>query len=276
MTELKPHPLSLIPPPLSPDEDEALGESLEKNGQIEKITIFEGMILNGNHKYRHLIKRGIEPKFEEFIPNGVATPEDFVIAKLEGRHLNIGQRACVAALVSKLKKKDSLQNLKFVGKKWEIPKEDRGRTSVKVSKSLGVGSNSTMKATTLLNNAKQLFDKVYRAEVSLTSAYNEFRRNEGSQRKITESSRINLEAFKGEEVKIPNCFDSREEIDSFIKAMNAHGWILEMRFQDGKLFAHWFGNGYPSVGTNWSHIQPEFEFKRAVVVAAHEKRHKIK
>lgn len=283
MRNLEPHELSLIPPDLTPEEDHALGESLAKNGQIQDIVIYEGKILDGKHKYRHLIRLGIEPRFKEFIPNGVATAEDFVLAQLEGRHLTVGQRACVAAIIAKRNKKDPLANLKYDPTRVKRVGEDKllknnrhwkNRTVNKVAASMGLGSASAMKALVLLNNNKTLFNKVFNGRCSIEAAYQEHRRSMGSCKKMTQNTKVNLNAFKVD-IKIPLCSAYDSEIDNFIKTMNAHGWICEMRLQDGKVYAHWFGNGYLSVGNNWSVIKPEFDRKRAIIVAANDKKDKL-
>lgn len=278
---LKPHPLSLIPPPLTPEEDEALGISLDKNGQLEDIYIYEGMILNGNHKYRHLIKQGKEPRLKEFIPNGV-TAKDFVMAHLEGRNLKPGQKACVAAILSQSEKKDPLDNLvyrrgrnKSKDVETNSKNHDANRTSSKFAKSIGVGLNSITKASVLMKHNKELFQRVYEGKMSVNAGYAQHRMDSGSLKKRTDQTKINLEALKAKMIVIPNCYASNFEIKQFIKTMNAHGWILEMRYQDGKVYAHWFGNGFVTVGTNWSTITPEPDEARAVVVAANDKRSKI-
>lgn len=284
MNALEPHELSLIPPPLTSEEEFALEESLLKNGQIDDIIIYEGKILDGKHKYKLLVKHGKEPRVKEFIPNGV-TAMDFVMARLEGRNLNPGQKACVAAILSQAEKKNPLDNLIYKKGKGKLReggskaekyhRQDANRTCTKVSKSIGIGSNSTMKAIVLMKHNKELFQRVYEGSMSVNAGYNQHRKNTGSLKKRTDQTKTNIEALKSKIITIPNCYASNFELKEFIKVMNAHGWILEMRYQDGKVLAHWFGNGYVSVGTNWSTITPEPGEVRAVVVAANDKRSKI-
>lgn len=286
---LQPHPLALIPPPLTKEQEEALEESLLKNGQIRDIVTHEGMILDGNHKYKLLLKNGIKPRMVEFKPNGCATPKDFVIAMMQGRQIKPSQVAAVAALFHQQVKKYPLENLSYKPdlrslKNKGLSKEEKtrakylSRTYVKIAKEFGVGSVSVSKAISLLNageSGKPYFDLVYSGKLPVETAYNKFRKETGSKMKRAPytgtpwhpETLTNL-------VKIPNCFDAREEIDKFIRVMNKSGWILEMKFKDEKIFANWYGNGFPP-NSQWKDYDGEFEFRRAVVVAANSKRNNI-
>lgn len=275
---LQPHPLSLITPPLTKEEEDALEESLLLNGQIEDITTLDGMILNGNHRYKLLIKNGITPRVKEFHSNGCASAEDFVIAMLQGRNLTQGQKACVLALKNNEIKLTHSSQGKADHKKdpnntvWENRRINR--TYVKLAKEIGVGPTYATQAIALFNNSKKYFKLAFSGEMTLNEAYNKHRKETGSNLRGPRDSTIWNANSLGSVIKIPNCFDSREDIDNFIKIMNNNGWMLEVRFKGGKIYANWFGNGFHA-NRHWEGEIGEFEFRRAVVVAANDKRKNI-
>jgi hypothetical protein len=93
----KPHPLCALFPAMRPCEFDALLLSAEMAGGItEKIVLYEGMILDGWHRYKACIEKGLTPSFEQF--EGPGNPEDFVIDKnVARRHMSDSQSAMVAA-----------------------------------------------------------------------------------------------------------------------------------------------------------------------------------
>ena len=79
MKELKPHPLAEIFPAMSDGEFEELCESINSNGQREPITLLDGMILDGRHRYKACLQVGIDPVTENLASG--RTPAKFVIDK---------------------------------------------------------------------------------------------------------------------------------------------------------------------------------------------------
>ncbi len=93
--EMEFHPLSRLFPLMSDKELKALARDIQAHGQLERITTYEGMILEGRGRYRACRLTGVEPRFEDY---GGDDPLAFVLAKnLTRRHLNESQRAMVAA-----------------------------------------------------------------------------------------------------------------------------------------------------------------------------------
>lgn len=91
------HPLSSAFPTMSEEEHHALRTDIKLNGQQEPITIFEGMVLDGWHRYIACKMLEIEPVFSpEFV---IADPVAFVLSRnMHRRHLTGSQRA--AAVVA--------------------------------------------------------------------------------------------------------------------------------------------------------------------------------
>lgn len=63
---LEPHEICLCFPPMTDTEFEALKADIQVNGLLEKITLFEGQILDGKERYRACLAVGVDPEFVEF------------------------------------------------------------------------------------------------------------------------------------------------------------------------------------------------------------------
>lgn len=85
------HPLSAALPDMTEQEYSELLASVKKIGIQNPIILFEGMIVDGWHRYRASVDLDVDCPFEE-IPENV-NPKDFVIAQLTRRNLTSSQRA---------------------------------------------------------------------------------------------------------------------------------------------------------------------------------------
>ena len=86
------HPLSKAFPAMPSTEYQTLLADIEKHGQRDPITVYDGMILDGWHRYQCLEHLGIEPVTRQ-LPEG-EDPVAFVISRnLHRRHLTASQRA---------------------------------------------------------------------------------------------------------------------------------------------------------------------------------------
>jgi hypothetical protein len=99
-TQFEFHEMANLFPMLDADELKALASDIFENGQRERITLFEGKILDGRNRYIACLHAGVEPLFTEY--NG-RHPVDYVVSlNLKRRHLNESQRAMVAAKLANL------------------------------------------------------------------------------------------------------------------------------------------------------------------------------
>ena len=95
--QLHPHPLATIVPEATNDELHALVRDVLKQGLIEPITLYEGQILDGRHRYEACRRTKTELRTVDF-EGDEAAARAFVVSKnLARRHLTEGQRAIVAA-----------------------------------------------------------------------------------------------------------------------------------------------------------------------------------
>jgi FtsZ-binding cell division protein ZapB len=89
--ELKQHPLSAAFPAMSADDFASLVEDIKVSGQREPIMVFEGMVLDGWHRYQACLQLDFKP--QQFTFSG-DDPVAFVLShNLHRRHLTASQRA---------------------------------------------------------------------------------------------------------------------------------------------------------------------------------------
>lgn len=93
----KQHPLSAAFPAMQPDEYQALIDSIGNIGVQNPITLFEGMVLDGWHRYTAATECGMACPFVEL---GDVDPRDFVLAQNKARrHITLAQLvACVSSV----------------------------------------------------------------------------------------------------------------------------------------------------------------------------------
>lgn len=92
------HPLAEIVPPMTPEEYKKLKENIKAHGQREPITLYEGKIIDGAHRYRACRELGIQPKTRELRDE---EPLDFIISEnVARRHLSVGQIAALAVAMA--------------------------------------------------------------------------------------------------------------------------------------------------------------------------------
>lgn len=93
----KQHPLSAAFPAMQADEYQALVDSIEVIGVQNPITIFEGMVLDGWHRYTAANQCGLQCQEVEL---GDIDPQDFVLAQNKARrNLTASQRAIAVTTV---------------------------------------------------------------------------------------------------------------------------------------------------------------------------------
>ena len=89
------HALSKAFPNLSNEEFTALKDSIKRNGQRDKILLFEDQILDGWHRYRACLELGKEPIFGVFTGDAV---ECVIDKNIHRRQLTASQRAMALAM----------------------------------------------------------------------------------------------------------------------------------------------------------------------------------
>jgi ParB-like chromosome segregation protein Spo0J len=90
------HRLADIVPPMTTEEFAELKADIKAHGLREPVTLLDGKILDGKHRYRACRELGVSVTTREF-PRNDGQPVDFVISEnVKRRHLTTGQKAAVA------------------------------------------------------------------------------------------------------------------------------------------------------------------------------------
>jgi len=156
------HELASLFPILPLNEMLQLEDSVRAHGLQHPITLFEGKILDGRHRYEACLTSGVKPRFDTYRGDD---PLNFVLsANLHRRHLDSAQRAMIAAKLETLKQggdRKSAQinqnaNLHF----------DRS----KAADALSVSPRAVATASKILDESPKLAKRVANGEISLHAA----------------------------------------------------------------------------------------------------------
>jgi ParB-like chromosome segregation protein Spo0J len=92
------HPLSAAFPSMTPEEYQSLKDSIDVNGVLNPITIHEGMVIDGWHRYKAAMELGMdcpETELDDWVD-----PKEFVLAQNKNRrHITMSQLAMATAAV---------------------------------------------------------------------------------------------------------------------------------------------------------------------------------
>jgi hypothetical protein len=105
--QLRFHPVAEIFPLMAGAEFDALVEDIREHGLHEPIVVVGDAILDGRNRWRACQTIGLEPQTVEWSGDGSAL--DFVLSRnLHRRHLNVSQRALIAARMANMRREDTL------------------------------------------------------------------------------------------------------------------------------------------------------------------------
>jgi len=160
---LTPHPTAEIFPMMATADFDALVAGIEQNGQLEPIVTYQGMILDGRHRYRACQQLGRKPNTTEWDGNG--SPESFVISKnLWRRHLTVSQRAITAAKIASFRRGGDRRS-------DQAEKFPLDRSQKKVAEMLNISDRSVRFADTVVTDGvPELVQAVERGEIALADA----------------------------------------------------------------------------------------------------------
>ena len=92
------HPLSAAFPAMTPEEFQELKDSIENIGVQNPITLLDGMVIDGWHRYSACLELVMECPVVELAPD--TDPRDFVVAQNQARrHITKGQLIAAASKV---------------------------------------------------------------------------------------------------------------------------------------------------------------------------------
>lgn len=182
-TTLQPHKLCELIPEMTDAEYSELREDIQRNGQLEAITLYEGQVLDGRHRARACAEIGIEPWTREY--HGT-TPAEYVIAlNVHRRQLTTGQKAEIARLaMPALQEEAKARQQSGLRQGTEpAPAESRGRqlTSTGSDRTpraadlagelVGVSGSAVSRIIKVADERPDLHQKVKAGEMTVNAAY---------------------------------------------------------------------------------------------------------
>ena len=182
---MHPHPYSLIFPSMSREEYSQLSTDIAKNGLLEPITVYQGMVLDGRNRDIICHNLGITPKIVEFTGTDQQAL-DFVISKnLHRRHLSASQRAMVAtsflvhfeeigkqAMCAGGGDKKSPENRRNGSGVAILPHPipDNNKSRAKAAKAVGVAPSYVSDAKTIAIKSPAMAERVKTGEITIPKA----------------------------------------------------------------------------------------------------------
>lgn len=100
------HPAAALFPMMKREQFDVLVADIRRQGQLEPVILYKGMVLDGRNRLRACEELDIEPRVVEWSEQG--DPLDIVISlNLSRRHLTTSQRAMAAARLANMKVGDN-------------------------------------------------------------------------------------------------------------------------------------------------------------------------
>lgn len=101
--QMEPHELSAVFPGITWTAFQDLAKDIERNGLFTPITLFDGKILDGLHRYCACLHAGVASEFQQF-SGSYEEAKRFVISQnLRRRHLTSGQMAMFIAQIADMR-----------------------------------------------------------------------------------------------------------------------------------------------------------------------------
>jgi DNA-binding Lrp family transcriptional regulator len=107
------HPLASMFPMMKGEEFDAFVADIETHGLHERITLYQGKILEGRHRYRACLRAKVEPRFKQFKGDDAAATAFVVSRNIHRRHLKPKEKR---DLLEKLLKADPQKSNRQIAK----------------------------------------------------------------------------------------------------------------------------------------------------------------
>lgn len=163
MSDLKQHPLSAAFPPMLETDFQALKDSIENIGVQNPITLYEGMVIDGWHRYSAATAAGLDCPMVDL---GDVDPRDFVLAQNKARrHVTQAQLALATTAVFAWK---PAGNPAFSQSDTECP---IGKSNAQLAEAAGVSEMTIKQAKAVQTKAApEVVEAVKRGEIGLPKA----------------------------------------------------------------------------------------------------------
>lgn len=172
------HPICAIFPSMPDADMAALAESIRLNGLRHPITLYQGQILDGRHRYHACKAAGVEPRYQQFTGDDAGALALVIDENLKRRHLDISQRAMVAGRIDNYTHGGNRRAGVFQEANLPLENETPNPVSIKqAADDLGVSERSVKTAKSVIADADpDLIAAVDDGRVSVNDAYAEVKR----------------------------------------------------------------------------------------------------
>jgi hypothetical protein len=163
MKEYEPHALAKLFPLMPASDIKELADDIKERGLQVPITLFEGKILDGQHRQEACAIAGVKPRYEIYKGND---PLGFVIAaNIKRRHLTPSQKAMLAAEIAKLPHGGDRTST-------DVKKQDANLQLArsKVAESLDISPRSVASASKILAESPALAKQVRDGKITVHAA----------------------------------------------------------------------------------------------------------
>lgn len=183
------HPAARLFPMMTDKELSELAEDIKENGQLEPISLYGDLILDGRNRAAVCKMLGIQPNTVRIETD---SPVHFVISKnLHRRHLTISQQGMIAAeMVPFLKEEARERQISYLKQNQKdgplVPNgTDGGRATEAAAKAFDVSRNTVERAVVVKKHDPELAEKVKAGEVKVNTAYEQVRESQRKERQPT-------------------------------------------------------------------------------------------
>ncbi len=178
------HPLAAMFPMLDDDELDELAADIRRNGLLEPIAVYDGLILDGRNRYLACQAAGVEPRYVEF--SGTDALAHVVSKNLHRRHLTSSQRAVIALDVlpelERQAKERQIATLKqgdTLPVPEQIPERADGEAREQAAALFRTNPHYVQDAKRMTTEAPDLLEQVRDGELSIPKAREEMAQRNG-------------------------------------------------------------------------------------------------
>jgi hypothetical protein len=180
MSDLQPHELATLFPPLSDQELQALADDIRQHGQREAVLTYEGKILDGWNRVRACRLAEVEPWTMEFDPaKAKLTPEELVIsANLRRRHLSVGQMSAIVVELSEQIEREGRSRITRDALAANLPSISAGRPKTALTMAaemVGLDERRGRDARAVKAASPEVFTQLKRGVINLHEALEKIR-----------------------------------------------------------------------------------------------------
>ena len=183
---VKYHPIADVWPMMQEDQLQELAADIKKNGLIQPVWLYQGMILDGRNRWAACKIAGVDPKTKEYTGD---EPTCFAVSLNDRRrHMNKGSLAAVAAELEPFFAEDAKRRQKLSIK----ARDEKGRATPvmailpqvvqekpapvarnEAAKSVGVGERYVQDAKKIRTEAPEVFQRLKAGKMTLQDAKRE-------------------------------------------------------------------------------------------------------